>query len=145
MSLTRKEFLGSILKGAAGAAGIALLVGASGCGDDGGGSGPDASPDGTPHHDGSAGSDGSASGANCSMNGTDTTIGANHGHVLTVSKADVAAGADKIYDIHGTATHTHSVTVTAALFTMLQANMTIMTTSTTTDSHSHPITVACAT
>ncbi|HEY4244589.1 MAG TPA: hypothetical protein VGM88_32470 [Kofleriaceae bacterium] len=133
MNLTRKEFLGSILKGTAGVAGVALLVGA-GCGGDDSGT-PDAA-----HHP-----DGSSAAANCEMNGTTDVIAANHGHVLTVSKEDVTAGADKTYDIMGTATHTHSVEITAAMFTMLQGNMTIMTTSSTTAQHSHMITVSCAT
>jgi hypothetical protein len=73
------------------------------------------------------------------------TITANHGHVLIVSKADVMAGVDKTYDIMGTALHTHSVTITAAMFATLAANTAggVMTTSSVT-LHSHPITVVCA-
>jgi hypothetical protein len=80
----------------------------------------------------------------CTTNGTISTIGSNHGHVLVVSKTEVAAGVPKTYDIQGTASHTHSVTVTAAMFTMLKSNTTIMTTSTNDSGHSHPITVMCA-
>lgn len=77
------------------------------------------------------------------MNGTMITIGNNHGHVLVVSKAEVVAGVEKTYDIMGTATHTHSVTVTAAMFAQLQGGTTQMTVSSTT-THSHPITIVCA-
>jgi len=72
------------------------------------------------------------------------TIGANHGHVLTVTTADAAAGVDKTYDIMGTASHTHSVTITAAMFAMLETGVTIMTNSTVTNAHDHAITVVCA-
>jgi hypothetical protein len=72
------------------------------------------------------------------------TIDANHGHVLVVSMDDARVGVNKVYDITGTATHSHSVTITPAMFTMLRAGMTIMTTSTTNSGHSHGITVICA-
>ena len=81
---------------------------------------------------------------NCLANGTSVTIAANHGHVLVVSKADVAAAADKTYDIMGTAAHTHSVTVTAANFATLTGNHSINVTSTTGAAHTHDVTVVCA-
>jgi hypothetical protein len=119
MSMTRKEFLATL----AGAAGIATL--ATACG-------------------GGGGTADSATVGNCLQNGTNVTIGTNHGHVLVVSQADVAAGVDKTYDIMGTALHTHSVMVTAALFAKLATNMAISVTSSTTDAHNHSITVVCA-
>jgi invasion protein IalB len=130
MSLTRKEFLRSIIGVAAGAAGTALLVACSSSS-----STPDAAgatPDG-------------ATARSCTTNGTVTTIGANHGHVLMVSKADVIAGVDKVYDITGGAAHAHSVTITAALFTMLKNNTTVTITSTSggNPAHTHGITITC--
>jgi len=123
MSLTRKEFLTSVVGVAAGAAGAALLAG---CSDSGGTA--DAAPAG-----------------NCLMNGTATpAIGGNHGHVLTVSKADIAAGVVKTYDITGQADHTHHVTISAGNFATLTSNMTVSTHSTTDESHSHSITIMCA-
>jgi hypothetical protein len=121
MSMTRKEFLGTMI-GAAGA--VAL----TGCGGDDGG-----------------GTDSSVQ-RNCAMNGTNVTIEANHGHVLMVTSADVAAGADKTYDIMGTALHTHMVTVTAADFAKLQsnANASVMVTSTVGSAHTHLVTILCA-
>src|SRR5690242_11207787 len=49
-------------------------------------------------------------------------IGQNHGHVFTVSAADVKAGADKTYDLTGSATHAHSVTISADDFKKLKNN-----------------------
>ena len=121
MSMTRKEFLGTVL-GAAGAAALA------GCGGDDGG-----------------GADSSVQ-RSCATNGTAITIDANHGHVLMVTSSDVNAGADKTYDITGTALHSHMVTVTAADFARLQsnANASVMVTSTLGSAHTHSITILCA-
>lgn len=80
---------------------------------------------------------------NCQQNGTKITIDANHGHAMTVSKADVVAGAEKIYDIEGVSGHVHLVTVTAAMFTVLQNNMQV-TVSSSNDGHIHDVTIACA-
>jgi hypothetical protein len=121
MKITRKEFLGRLIKGAAGMAGAAMILG---CSSDGGSA--DAHP------------------TSCTMNGTTATIGSNHGHVLMVSKEDVTAGVVKTYDITGTASHAHSVTVTVAMFTTLQNNTSVMTTSTNNSNHAHDITVMCA-
>jgi hypothetical protein len=76
------------------------------------------------------------------------SISTNHGHILAVSKEDVAAGVDKSYDIHGSANHTHTVTVTADKFAALAANNAIMTTSSLNDSstfgtHNHVIMIVC--
>lgn len=64
------------------------------------------------------------SGATC---GTDLVaeISCPHDHAMTVSAADIAAGVDKTYDIKGTATHSHLVTLTAADFATLKAGGTV--------------------
>jgi hypothetical protein len=80
----------------------------------------------------------------CAANGSGATIGGNHGHVLVVSKADIVAGAQKTYDIRGTADHTHQVTLTAADMASLQQNIGAHEASTVTLSHSHSIAVSCA-
>jgi hypothetical protein len=118
MSMTRKQFIGSLLGGAA------LLA----CGGD------DSTPD-----------SGMAM-RNCAMNGTNVTIGSNHGHVMTVTSSDVTTGAAKTYDIRGTADHTHTVMVASANFATLQsnANGSVMLTSSTDNGHSHSITIICA-
>ncbi len=123
MTMTRTEFLGTLF----GAAGAAALLAACGGDDDGGGS--DATAD-----------------RNCAVNGTTVTIGSNHGHVLMVSASDVAAGADKTYDITGSSDHAHMVTITAAQFATLQsnANGSLMVTSTSGGGHTHSVTVLCA-
>jgi hypothetical protein len=120
MKLTRKEFLSTMVTAAAGAAGAALLVA---CGS-------------------SSGDDGT--GGDCLMNGTSAQFSANHGHVLTVPKADVTAGVAMTYTTTGTADHTHNVTISAPAFTMLTSNTTVMTVSTTTNNHTHNVTVSCA-
>lgn len=122
MTLTRKQFLSSMLGIAAGATLFAA------CGDDGGGSAD------------------APAGANCAANGTTVAIGSNHGHTLVVAKADITAAAAKTYDIKGTSDHAHSVTISAAMFTMLAGNTAVMTTSTGAagDGHTHSITVSCA-
>ncbi len=115
--------------------------------DDGVPSPPDAPATGSP--DASvAGTDASVdapptSTASCSANGTVVAIAANHGHVLVVSKADVAAGTQKMYSIQGGSQHDHTVTVTAAQFAMLAANTSVSTVSSATG-HTHSITVSCA-
>ena len=115
--LTRKEFLGVM------GAGVAVIAG---CGSSGGSA------------------DANSAVGNCLANGTSVTIATNHGHAMVVSKDEVAAAVDKTYDIMGTATHTHSVTVTAPSFGTLTGNHSINVTSTTTDGHNHNITVVCA-
>ena len=119
MIMTRKDFLR-----------LALLGGASlaaACGGSGDGTGSMQGPSG-----------------NCAANGSATTIGGNHGHVLLVPMADILAGAQKNYDIRGTADHTHQVTLTAADMASLQQNLAARETSTVTLSHSHSIVVSCA-
>jgi len=125
MTMTRKEFLGTIVKGTAVGAVLVTTVAACGGGSDPGP--PDAPP----------------SNRNCLQNGTGVNIVGNHGHVLMVSIADIQAGVDKTYDITGSAAHSHSVTITAAEFAMLAANTGVSTTSTSGASHTHSIAVSC--
>lgn len=123
MSMTRKQFLGTMF----GVAGAAVLAGCGGD-DDGGGS------------------DAAVATRSCTDNGTSVAIAANHGHVMMVSAADVSAGVDKTYDITGSATHSHSVTVTAANFASLQSNPdgSVVVESTSGGAHTHTVTIMCA-
>ena len=118
MSMTRKEFLGSLV-------GVAAIAACGG--DDGGG------------QDG-------ALVRNCGTNGTMVDIGSNHGHVLVVTSSEINAGVDKTYTITGTADHAHSVTITAANFATLQsnANGSLNLTSTSGGGHTHSVLVFCA-
>lgn len=81
----------------------------------------------------------------CLLNGAmASSITNNHGHSLTVSKADIEAGVDKTYSIMGSADHDHEITITAADFSTLKNNMQIGENSTTVQSHSHSVTISCA-
>ncbi|MCA1828019.1 MAG: hypothetical protein ABR567_10420 [Myxococcales bacterium] len=85
---------------------------------------------------------------NCAANGTSVQIAQNTGHILNVSKADIAAGVQKTYTMQGDPSHTHDVTLTAADFANLAKNLQAMETSTVGNggngSHTHQITVSCA-
>jgi len=72
-----------------------------------------------------------------------STIANNHGHVLTISAADLAAGADKTYDITGSAGHKHTVTIEAEDFTDLKNGDTYIVTSSTDAGHSHEVEITC--
>jgi hypothetical protein len=124
-TMTRGEFLKLLGTGVAAAA-------LSAC-DDGGGAGkPDAAGPDAP--------------AGCTMTNAKTVIADNHvhaPHVLVVSKEDVAAAVEKTYDIMGSASHTHMITVTAEQFTMLKSAASIMVTSTVGFDHTHLVTISC--
>jgi hypothetical protein len=138
MQITRKEFLGRLFRGAAGGVGVAVVAA---CGESSGRGEP--IPDAAPGSDGAVPrTDGGA--ASCTANGTISTISGNHGHLLLVSKADVAAGDAKTYDIRGTADHAHSITVTTAMFTMLRGDTAITAISSRDSGHMHTVMVMCA-
>jgi hypothetical protein len=127
MSLTRKEFLTSVVGAVAGVAGAAVLVACGG--------------------DGESSDAGVAK--NCATNGALAAIGANHGHMMMVTAAEVNAGLDKTYSIQGSAGHTHMVTVTAAQFNTMKTNAgtNITINSSQPDmgmAHMHAIMISCA-
>ena len=97
--------------GATGGSGGASGSGGGGTGGSGGGS-KDA-----------GGGDGSNTG--CGM-AVAALISMNHGHALSIPPADVAAGAEKIYNAKGTASHDHFVQVTAMDFATLKAGGTVI-------------------
>lgn len=85
------------------------------------------------------------SSADCLANGTNSTIGSNHGHSLTVSKDDVNNAIEKTYSIQGSSGHNHQVTITASQFASLKNdNKSISVESTSSSGHTHNITVSCA-
>lgn len=120
MSMTRQQFLRTLVGAGIGAAGIATLAA---CGDDGGGT-----PD--------------AAGGSCTT--PTTTIGSNHGHVMMVTKAEVDAAVAKTYDITGTGGHSHTVMVSAANFATLAGGGTLTITSSSSGAHTHDVVVMCA-
>lgn len=124
MTMTRKQFLRSILGVGVGALGVATIAG---CGGDSDGGGTDAGVD--------------APAASCTT--PTASIASNHGHAITVSLADVNAGVDKTYDITGSSGHAHQVTVTAAQFGQIKAGQTLNLTSTSGGGHTHGVTVMC--
>jgi hypothetical protein len=71
-------------------------------------------------------------------------LGRNHGHVLTVSFDDVTAGAEKTYEITGTAGHPHTVTLSADDMKSLLAGNLLRTKSTTDRGHAHRVVARCA-
>ena len=83
-------------------------------------------------------------GGDCLKNGAKESISENHGHKLTVSVSDMENAVSKTYSIQGSSGHDHNVTLTEADFTSLKANKGIQKESTTTDGHSHTVTVNCA-
>jgi hypothetical protein len=78
---------------------------------------------------GSGGSSGSGGGAGAAGVSCDKDIVAQitcrHGHAMTVPAAHIALGASQQYQIKGSATHSHMVTVTAAMFAQLKAGQTV--------------------
>jgi len=132
MSVSRKQFLLSLTGSA-----IAVLL--QGCGGGGDGySGPAPSPASPMPPPPPAPPPGPAD--TCSA----TQITGNHGHMLTIPKADTDSTVDKIYDIQGSADHNHTVTLTTAMLAMLKAGNSVTVTSSTTFSHNHDVTVKCA-
>jgi len=135
--MDRKEFIMKTSAGLLIGIPVASMIGCSSSDDSAGppddGPNPDPDPDPDPT-------------ANCLQNGTDSTISANHGHNLTVSKEDVSAGLEKTYTLSEASTdqHIHQVTLTAANFTALKGNSDITVSSTSNSGHSHSVTVSCA-
>jgi hypothetical protein len=81
-------------------------------------------------------------GADCSM-GADGSISANHGHTASVPAADITAGAAKDYDIMGTATHTHTISLDATQMGNLAAGASVTVTSSSANNHTHDVTLLC--
>jgi hypothetical protein len=82
--------------------------------------------------------------AACGHGATARAISENHGHSLTVSAADAAAGVAKSYSIAGSAGHDHTITISAANFVSLKAGQSIVVNSSSTFAHTHAVTVTCA-
>lgn len=119
MTISRKQFLG------ASAAGTVLLL-LQGCG---GGGGDDDNNNPPPAQ--SCGASGAA-------------IAGNHGHSLSIARADLDAMTNQTYDITAAANHPHSVTFTPAQLQALKAGQSVTVTSTTNAAHEHAVTASCA-
>jgi hypothetical protein len=75
--------------------------------------------------------------------GCSATISDNHGHVLAIAAADLDSAIDKTYTIQGSASHTHSVTFSAAQLAQLKAGNTVSVTSSMAEGHDHRISERC--
>lgn len=64
----------------------------------------------------------------------------NHGHVAVVTSAQLAAGGAVTLDIQGSATHSHSVTLSATEVVQVRDGVRVVKTSTTGDGHTHTVT-----
>ena len=84
------------------------------------------------------GDGGGSGGLSCSAD-----IVSNHGHVLSVSEADVNAAQTKTYNIQGSSGHSHEVTLTAEHFMSLGEGKNVSVTSTSVAGHTHSVTVSC--
>lgn len=86
---------------------------------------------------------GSDYGSPPAQTGCSDTIADNHGHVLSVARADLDAATDKSYSIEGSAGHDHMVTLTVVQLQTLKTGTSVRTTSSTTLAHQHDISVTC--
>ena len=95
---------------------------------------------------GGGGGTGGAGGLDCVNNGNSVTFATNHpapgAHVMIVPTTDIQTGVEVSYDIQGSSTHPHTVTVTAAHFTQLQAGNSV-TIDSVGGTHSHTVTIDC--
>ena len=96
-----------------------------------GSSGADPSPVGGGNGGGGGG------GGNGSVTGT---ISGNHGHVATITAAQLTAGNAVALDITGSANHSHSVSLSAQDILDVAARKTVAKQSTTDSSHDHTVT-----
>src|SRR5262245_30802123 len=71
--------------------------------------------------------------------GVSGTISANHGHVATITSAQLSAGNALSLNIQGTATHPHTVTVSRDQIVDIAAGRRVTTTSTSNDGHTHEV------
>jgi hypothetical protein len=98
------------------------------CGGGGGGSSPAPSPSPTPNPGGDG--DGGVTGA----------ISGNHGHVATITDAQLSAANEITLDITGQADHPHTVMLTGDDVMQIAARQRVVKTSTTDVAHLHQVT-----
>jgi hypothetical protein len=68
------------------------------------------------------------------------TVSANHGHVATVTAAQITAAGAVSLDIMGQATHPHTVSLTASQVQQIGSRQQVAVTSTTDAGHQHTVT-----
>jgi hypothetical protein len=67
-------------------------------------------------------------------------VSANHGHVATVTGAQITAGGSVLLDIRGSADHPHTLSLTAAEVAQIGAGARVSKASSTDASHDHTVT-----
>lgn len=105
----------------------AATITVSGCGGD---SSPAPSPTPTQNPNPSPNPSGDATG----------TISGNHGHTAVITSAQLTAANGIQLNITGTATHPHTVTLSAAELTQIAAKQRVSKDSSTDDGHTHTVT-----
>jgi hypothetical protein len=123
-TLDRREF--TLAAAMAALSGVAITI--SACG---GGSSSPTSPS-TPPPTGGGG--GSASGDKTGV------VSANHGHVATITAAQLTAAGAVSLDIRGSADHPHTVSLSATEITSISGGQRVSKLSTTDSSHDHTVT-----
>jgi VCBS repeat-containing protein len=69
------------------------------------------------------------------------TISENHGHLITITEAQITAGGALMsLDIRGSATHPHTISLTADQVVSIGQNQRVSVVSTTDDGHNHTVT-----
>lgn len=68
-------------------------------------------------------------------------ISANHGHALSILRADLDSMVAKSYSIRGSATHDHTVSLSVAQLQELKAGNTVAVVSSVGDVHVHAVTI----
>ena len=74
----------------------------------------------------------------------DSGISGNHGHLLTILRADLDSTAPKTYSIAGSGTHDHAVTFSVAQLQALKAGGQATVVSSLGDGHTHSVTASVA-
>jgi hypothetical protein len=67
----------------------------------------------------------------------------NHGHTLSIPKADLTLTTPQTYTTAGTASHTHGVTFSAAQLLQLKNGQSVLVTSLPSQGHTHDVTSVC--
>jgi hypothetical protein len=98
---------------------FAAGLGVAGCGDDDNGSPTSPSP---------------------TSQGSTGVVANNHGHVASVSGAEVSAGRGVTLDLRGTADHTHSLELTNDDVVRLQTRLRVERDSSANNNHTHRVT-----
>jgi hypothetical protein len=74
----------------------------------------------------------------------DSGISGNHGHLLTIRRADLDSTVSKTYNIIGSGDHDHTVSFSVAQLQQLKAGGAVMVVSSTGNGHTHSVTASVA-